>query len=132
MGDKNPRTFGGVMKKVWYFFLICFCFLGIQMQADAQYHKTQSIDTKPVLVLYYSPSCPYSVKVTNYLDSIHKKVPMKNVSENRMYREELKRLGGKPQVPCLMIDGRPLYESDLIIKWLSDNKGLLDNKLGDR
>ena len=35
--------------------------------------------------------------------------------------DELARVGGKRQVPCLFIDGKPLYESLDIIKWLEEN-----------
>ena len=52
---------------------------------------------------------------------------MKDVSANREYKEELKKLGGKSQVPCLIIDGKPMYESDVIINWLGENRGYLDN-----
>ena len=36
-------------------------------------------------------------------------------------RERLIRDGGKLQVPCLFIDGKPLYESDDIVAWLRAN-----------
>ena len=29
--------------------------------------------------------------------------------------------GGKEQIPCLFIDGQPLYESQDIVKWLRKN-----------
>ena len=35
--------------------------------------------------------------------------------------DELVRVGGKMQVPCLFIDGNPMYESLDIIQWLKDN-----------
>ena len=38
--------------------------------------------------------------------------------------EHLNRLvkdGGKEQIPCLFIDGQPLYESQDIVKWLRKN-----------
>lgn len=31
------------------------------------------------------------------------------------------KIGGKTQVPCLVIDGKPLYESLDIIEWLKTN-----------
>ena len=34
------------------------------------------------------------------------------------YKQRLIKDGGKMQVPCLFIDGRPMYESDDIAKWL--------------
>ena len=46
---------------------------------------------------------------------------MKNTQENPAYREELIKIGGKPQVPCLVIDGQALYESDDIIDWIKSN-----------
>jgi len=79
----------------------------------------------PALMLYYSRHCPYSYKVLSYLDKIGKSVPMKDVSKDRSAKEELLEIGGKPQVPCLVIDGRPLYESDAIIDWLSTHQNIL-------
>ncbi len=35
--------------------------------------------------------------------------------------ERLLAVGGKMQVPCLFIDGEPLYESMDIIKWLEEH-----------
>lgn len=35
--------------------------------------------------------------------------------------EDLINRGGKDQVPCLFIDGKPLYESDDIIKYFKEN-----------
>ena len=81
---------------------------------------------RPVLVLYYSPACPYSQKVLKYLQQIHRTVPMKSVVNNPDAKKELKEYGGKMQVPCLLIDGKPLYESNSIIQWLSQHQESLD------
>jgi glutaredoxin 3 len=81
---------------------------------------------RPVLVLYYSPYCGFSQKVLNYLKQLHKTVPMKNVINNPEAKEELRKYGGIMQVPCLFIDGKPLYESDQIIQWLSQHQEDLD------
>lgn len=81
---------------------------------------------KPSLLLYYLPWCPYSQKVVVFLSQIHKTVPMSNLQKNEQGREELQRIGGKMQVPCLIINGCALYESDAIIQWLSENQHLLD------
>lgn len=89
--------------------------------------KPYLCNEKPVLVLYYSPYCGYSQMVLNYLKQIHKTVPMKNVIDNPTAKDELKRYGGKLQVPCLFIDQNPLYESDKIIQWLSQNQDYLDS-----
>lgn len=73
------------------------------------------------LVLYMKPTCPFCVKVIKYLDSRNISVKMKNLSENPSYIDELIQIGGKKQVPCLVIDGKPLYESDDIIEWFENH-----------
>jgi glutaredoxin 3 len=81
---------------------------------------------KPKLLLYYLPWCPYSQRVLNYLKQIHKTVPSRNLQNDPKGKEELKKIGGKMQVPCLIIDGKPLYESEAIVTWLSNHKQFLD------
>ena len=53
----------------------------------------------------------------NFLEKNNISVPMKNIHEEAGAKEELIRIGGKSQVPCLVINGKALYESDDIIKW---------------
>lgn len=48
-------------------------------------------------------------------------IPMKDTLADSKNRQELIKIGGKPQVPCLIIDGKALYESDDIIEWLRKN-----------
>ena len=73
------------------------------------------------LTLYYSPTCPHCRKVLNFMQQNNIKIPVKNRDENPANRQELIRLGGMPQVPCLVIDGKALYESENIIDWLREN-----------
>lgn len=63
------------------------------------------------------------MKVKNFMEQADIKVPMKDTHANPAYREELIKIGGKPQVPCLVIDGKALYESNDIIAWLKKNFG---------
>lgn len=77
---------------------------------------------RPILVLYYKPNCPFCQKVLNFLEENNLDVPLKNVDEDPKAREELLHLGGKTQVPCLFIDGKPLFESGDIIDWLKEKK----------
>jgi len=81
---------------------------------------------KPQLLLYYIPWCPYSQKVLDYLKQIHRTVPMKNLQNDFKSKEDLRKVGGKTQVPCLIINGKAMYESAAIIQWLSQNKSILD------
>ena len=75
------------------------------------------------ITLYYRPFCPYCGKVIAYMKKNNISIPMKNVSQSYEDLQELKTIGGKTQVPCLVINGKPLYESDDIIQWLGDNMG---------
>ena len=49
------------------------------------------------------------------------KIPLKDRDAKPENRQELIKIGGNPQVPCLIIDGKALYESDDIIEWLDKN-----------
>ena len=80
---------------------------------------------QPILILYYKSSCPYSQKVLQFLEEHGQKISMKNIEEDPKSKEELLHLGGKSQVPCLFIDGAPLYESDDIIDYLKTNASIL-------
>jgi len=74
------------------------------------------------LTLYQFDECPYCQKVQQFLGENDIEIPFKNTMENPEYREELISIGGTGQVPCLVIDGKPLYESDDIIARLKANK----------
>jgi glutaredoxin len=88
--------------------------------------KQATLKEKPQLLLYYTPWCPYSKKVLDYLAQIKKTLPMKNLQNDPRGKEELKKMGGKSQVPCLVINGKAMYESADIIRWLSQNQAFLD------
>jgi len=82
-------------------------------------------EQKPILILYYKPSCPFCKKILKFLKTIKKQIPLKNVENDPKAKEELLHLGGKTQTPCLFIEGKPLYESADIIDWLDQKKDLL-------
>ncbi len=73
------------------------------------------------LSLYCLPHCPYCKKVEDFIEENHiKDVAKKNI-ENPTFKAELISIGGKKQVPCLVHDNIPLYESNDIIEWLRAN-----------
>jgi glutaredoxin 3 len=72
------------------------------------------------LTLYILNSCPYCQKVLNYLTEKSITVLIKLTGDDAN-REELIKIGGKKQVPCLVIDGKALYESNDIIAWFKEN-----------
>ena len=73
------------------------------------------------LDLYYYDSCPYCQKVLRAMRrlEIEDKITLKDILASDEAAETLVRVGGKRQVPCLFIDGDPMYESDDIVQWLS-------------
>ena len=76
----------------------------------------------PELTLYHFMGCPYCQRVRDFLAKEKISIPMKDTHENPVLRDELIKIGGKPQVPCLVIDGHALYESLDIIEWFKKNK----------
>ncbi|PCI95487.1 hypothetical protein COB11_02045 [Candidatus Aerophobetes bacterium] len=84
-------------------------------------NKTTQNHSKYQLTLYYKAHCPYCVKVNRYLRALGREVPLKN-ARVPSYEKELIKIGGKRQVPCLVIDGKALYESDAIIDWLKAHR----------
>ena len=73
------------------------------------------------LTLYHFLGCPYCQRVRDFLDKEGISVPMKDIHENPSYRNDLIKIGGKPQVPCLVIGAQALYESLDIIEWFKKN-----------
>lgn len=76
----------------------------------------------PELELYYRPTCPFSLKVLKFIEENNISLTLKDITEKPEYNKELIDIGGKGQIPCLMIDGKALYESEDIIQWLKDNR----------
>ena len=78
-------------------------------------------ETTHELTLYQFDSCPFCIKVNHYLTQNSIRIPTKNTMTNPDAKAELMQIGGKTQVPCLVIDGKALYESDDIINWFEQN-----------
>jgi glutaredoxin 3 len=72
------------------------------------------------LTLYALKTCPFCNKVRQYMKEHNIEIETKFV-EDEKNQEELLKFGGKDQVPMLLIDGKPLYESGDIINWLEEN-----------
>ena len=89
--------------------------------------KKQSFDkegekTMRSLVLYKKETCPFCRKVMGFISSTGRTdVLYRDIVEDLDAADELVRVGGKRQVPCLFIDGKPMYESLDIIRWLEEN-----------
>ena len=68
-------------------------------------------------MLYVKSKCGLSRRSLVAVDNLHlrDRIKVLNVTQDTSAAGELKKVGGKDQAPCLVIDGKPLYESaDLI------------------
>lgn len=70
------------------------------------------------LVLYKFDACPYCRRVQRRAQQLGYDLPVRDTWHEEGARDELVTIGGKSQVPCLVINGEPLYESLDIIRFL--------------
>ena len=71
------------------------------------------------LDLYMFQGCPFCRRVTSAIEAAGRTdVAFHDIHKSYEARRQLIEVGGKEQVPCLFIDGEPLYESLDIIAWL--------------
>ena len=73
------------------------------------------------LILYHFSGCPYCLQVSEAIDRL--KVPdveYRDILDHPPYKEELIRVNGSRQVPCLVIDGTPMLESEEIVTFLEE------------
>lgn len=73
------------------------------------------------LELYYRNFCGYSRKVLDYMEERGIEMVTHCLQTEEGAEQRLVEIGGKAQVPCLIIDGVALYESDDIIAYLAAN-----------
>lgn len=70
------------------------------------------------LELFKFDSCPYCQKVLAAVDKLDLKLKLSDTHQDEAARQRLISVGGKEQVPCLFVDGKPMYESADIIAFL--------------
>jgi hypothetical protein len=73
-------------------------------------------------VLFVKSHCGHSRRALVAIDNLHlrDRLAVANVTQDAAAAAELRRLGGKEQAPCLVMDGEPLYESEHLIRALAD------------
>ncbi|MDI9502253.1 MAG: NrdH-redoxin [Tissierellia bacterium] len=73
-------------------------------------------------ILYLKEICPFCKKVLRVIDKYHiEGIEIRDIKKDPGAQAELLEKGGKDQVPMLLIDGEPLYESGDIIQYLKEN-----------
>ena len=75
------------------------------------------------LVLYGRSSCPYCARVDRVIQELglEGKFTRRNTGYGTEWRTDLRNRTGSTQVPCLFIDGTPMFESLDIIAWIQNN-----------
>lgn len=71
------------------------------------------------LELYVKPGCPYCTKVLHFMNERKIVIQLHDITDGSGNRDDLLRIGGKVQVPCLIINGAALYESSDIVAYLA-------------
>ena len=46
------------------------------------------------------------------------RIPLRNVTEDSKARDELMKVAGREQAPCLVVGGKPMHESKEVIRHL--------------
>lgn len=84
--------------------------------------------TVPLLELYYFDTCPYCQRVLRAIEKHNIKVSFLDIYENTKHMQKLMHVTGRKTVPCLFIDGDPMFESLDIIAWIENNLSRLEKK----
>lgn len=108
-----------MFKNIYLACLLLLSILFIPIQA-----KTNPLSDQK-LYLFSKSTCPYCIKVLNYLTIRKKIIQIKDIGKEPAALQELIAKGGKKQVPCLYHNGVYLYESNDIITWLENHLDLL-------
>jgi len=83
------------------------------------------------LALYYSPTCPFCVRVLRVIDELGIDVELRDIWENEKYRAELVEARGRATVPVLRCSSvtkdRWMPESADIVRYLRERFGATSN-----
>ncbi len=76
------------------------------------------------LELFYYAQCPFCHMVVSHIKKLDltEKIIFKNTLEDPANRDFHMKTTGRTTVPCLYIDGKPMFESRDIMEWLTQNK----------
>lgn len=78
------------------------------------------------LDFYYFDSCPYCQIVLSVIKSLNIKVNYKDICKDSNALNKLVSDTGRRTVPCMYINGKPMFESRDIANWLKQNEANLE------
>jgi glutaredoxin len=70
--------------------------------------------------IYQFYTCPFCVKIRRYIRKNSLNIELRDAKDNKYFRAELKKYGGKIQVPCLRI------EKDNNVEWVYESKDIVN------
>lgn len=91
-----------------------------QQEANPTVTTTRDTSASMDLILYGRPSCPYCARVDRVIEElgIEDKITRRLTNYGSEWRTDLRNRTGTTQVPCLFINGQPMFESLDIIAWM--------------
>lgn len=88
-----------------------------ELTLAAEKPLSQKTKASHTLVLYINPDRDCCKKITHYLNEIGiSSVTVKSIHDPEA-KAELSKLDENFRIPCLVIDGKTLYESESILEW---------------
>lgn len=81
-----------------------------------------SPDEHHTLALYKYDACPFCQRVLRAVSRLEIDVEMRDTMREPRHRSDLRNKTGRTTVPCLYIDGEPMFESRDIVAWLEAYK----------
>ncbi len=77
------------------------------------------------LILYKYDACPFCRRVTRKVSALHleDQIEFRDTRREPRWRADLVQRTGRTQVPCLFVDGEPMFESADINRWLQAHYG---------
>ena len=73
--------------------------------------------------LYKMDTCPYCQRVFQAISRLEIPLRLRDIVKDPEAATKLVEVGGKDQVPCLFVDGKPMYESADIVLFLEERVG---------
>ncbi|MEC7275582.1 MAG: glutaredoxin [Bdellovibrionota bacterium] len=80
----------------------------------------------PKLELFKFDACPFCLRVMGLIEELNLKVQYQDIQMDSAALQRLTGDTGRRTVPCLYIDGTPMFESADIMMWLRDNSDKLE------
>lgn len=134
MVQKNTMRQFFSFSTITFLSLSCFPLLGTSEilyrseKATIQQNHTKSVKEEEI-ILYIKSDCPFCKRVLQALKKLNLDITIVDISKDSQATARLISIGGKKQVPCLVVDGKATYESSSIIEHLKEKRQKLTQQV---